>query len=261
MDLIRAQILAEIVYRTPEGIPMLSTFDEIKSSTQERISYEMGKKYDHLRLWLEEYKQSRSGELDYFISILFGEVLSQPGYTFHDSFDAGQVTAHLVDSIRRFRKETGEYLTEDGTSLGKEYISMVNEGIIAAQYLPRWQVQEEDAVFIAPAYTFLINNYPVDVQFWLDIGNYTWAQRLYQPITQPYVLSRNWEPDQTWTDVDEVSTTDAELSGLVYGLLNRCRRKVCLGMSEFNEQGFEQRGPLLQAFNKILQESELGISE
>jgi hypothetical protein len=190
---------------------------------------------------------------DYFISIVFGEVLSQPGYGFHDSFDSGQITAHLVDSIRRFRKETGEYITEDGTPLGKEYISMVNEGILAAQFLPRWQVQEEDAVFIAPAYTFLINNYPVDIQFWLDIGNYTWAQRLYQPITHPYVLSRNWDQNKPWTDTEEVETGEEVLYGLVFGLLNRCRRKICLGLSVFNERGFGQRGPLLQAFHRILQ--------
>jgi hypothetical protein len=253
LDLIRAKILTEIVYRIRDGIPWLSTFDEMIPSTQERISYVLGEKYDHLRLWLEEYKQSRSGELDYFISILFGEVLSQPGYGFHDNFDMGQVTAHLVESIHYFRKETGENLSADGIPLGKEYIEMVNEGVLAAQYLPRWRAQEENAVFIAPAYTFLVNNYPVDIQFWLDVGNSTWAQRLYQPLTHPYVLSRNWEAKKTWTDVEEVETGEQVLYGLVFGLLNRCRRKIYLGLSEYNEQGYEQRGPLLQAFHRILQ--------
>jgi hypothetical protein len=194
--------------------------------------------------------------LDYFISILFGEVLSQPGYGFHDNFDAGQITAHLVDSIKNFRRETSEFLARDGTPVGKEYIEMINEGLLASQYLPRWQSQEEDAVFVAPAYTFLINNYPVDVQFWLDIGNYTWAQRLFQPLTHPYVLSRNWEEAKPWTDAEEVETGEEVLTGLVFGLLNRCRHKICLGLSEFNEQGFEQRGPLLQAFHRILQSLE-----
>jgi hypothetical protein len=253
LDLIRAKILADIVYRDHDGIPSLTPFDQIIPSTQERISYVLGEKYDHLRLWLQEYQQSGPIELDHFISRLFGEVLSQPGYGFHSSFDKGQVTANLVDSIRKFRRVVGESMAETGTDLGKEYIQMVQDGIIAAQYLPSWQAQEENAVFIAPAYTFLISNYPVKMQFWLDIGNYSWAERLYQPLTHPYVLSRNWQFGKVWTDTQEIETNEQVLYALVFGLLNRCRQKVFLGLSQYNEQGYEQRGPLLQAFHRILQ--------
>jgi hypothetical protein len=253
MDLIRAKILADIIYRVRDGIPTLFAFDQIIPSAQERISFLLGEKYDHLRLWLEEYHQSSPAELDQFIRMLFGEVLSQPGYGFHFNFDMGQVTANLVESIRKFRKVAGENLAKVGIPLGKKYIEMVHDGIIAAQYIPRWQAQHEDAVFIAPAYTFLINNYPVDIQFWLDVGNRSWAERLYQPLTHPYVLSRNWTKNKIWTDAEEVETSEQGLYALVYGLMNRCRRKVYLGLTEYNEQGYEQRGPLLQAFHRILQ--------
>jgi hypothetical protein len=253
LDLIRAKILADIVYRVRDGIPTLSPFDQIIPAAQERISYVLGEKYEKIRLCLEEYQQSGSVELDYFISRLFGEVLSQPGYGFHFSFDKGQVTANLVDSIRKFRRVVGEDLEETGIDLGKEYIEMVRDGVIAALYVPSWQNQDQNAVFIAPAYTFLINNYPVDVQFWLDVGNRSWSERLYQPLTHPYVLSRNWLADNIWTDTEEVETGEQVLYALVFGLLNRCRRKIYLGLSEYNEQGYEQRGPLLQAFHRILQ--------
>jgi hypothetical protein len=253
LDLIRAKILADIVYRDRGGVPSLSPFDQIIPSTQERISYVFGERYDHLRLWLEDYRQAGPLELDHFISRLFGEVLSQPGYGFHSSFDKGQVTANLVDSIRKFRRVVGDSLAEVGTDLGKEYITMVHDGVIAAQYLPSWQIQAEQAVFIAPAYTYLISNYPVDVQFWLDVGSHTWAERLFQPLTHPYVLNRNWNTSSVWTDTQEVETGEQALYTLVFGLLNRCRSKIFLGLSEYNEQGYEQRGPLLQAFHRILQ--------
>jgi hypothetical protein len=253
LDLIRAKILADIVYRLRDGAPTLSPFDQIVPATQARISYIIGEKYERLRVWLEEYRQSGLGELDHFISRLFGEVLSQPGFGFHFSFDYGQVTANLVDSIRNFRRVVGDSLEEAGADVGKVYIQMAIDGVIAAQYIPSWQTQEEDAVFIAPAYTYLISNYPVDVQFWLDVGNRSWAERLYQPLTHPYVLSRNWFPGKVWTDVEEVEIGDQVLYALVSGLLNRCRRKIYLGLSEYNEQGYEQRGPLLQAFHRILQ--------
>jgi hypothetical protein len=253
LDLIRARLLTEIVYRDQAGEPVLHPFDQIIPSTQERISYVFGEKYDHLRLWLEEYRQSEPAELDLFISRLFGEVLSQPGYGFHSSFDMGQVTANLVDSIRKFRRVTGDNLAEAGVDLNREYMEMVHDGVIAAQYLPGWQTQMENAVFIAPAYTYLVNNYPVEVQFWLDVGSNSWSERLFQPLTHPYVLSRNWKTGKVWSDSDEVETSEQVLVALVSGLLRRCRSRVYLGLSEYNEQGYEQRGPLLQAFHRILQ--------
>jgi hypothetical protein len=253
LDLIRAKILTDIVYRVRDGIPRLNTFGQIIPSTQERITFHLGEKYDHLRLWLEEYHQSSPADLDHFISMLFGEVLSQPGYGFHLNNVMSQVAANLIQSIRKFRKVAGKSIDEVRIPLGKEYIDMVHDGVIAAQYIPSWQIQEQEAVFIAPAYTFLINNYPVEIQFWLDVGNRSWAERMFQPLTHPYVLSRNWIDKKIWTDVEEVKAGDQVLYALVLGLLNRCRRKIYLGISEFNEQGYEQRGPLLQAFHRVLQ--------
>ena len=48
-----------------------------------------------------------------------------------------------------------------------------------------------------------MSNRPVEVQFWLDVGSRGWSERLYQPLTHPYVLSRGWQPGRPWTDADE----------------------------------------------------------
>ena len=76
--------------------------------------------------------------------------------------------------------------------IGKEYLLMVQDGVIAAQYMRSWQAREGGAVLLAPAYTFLMSNYPVDYQFWLDAGSSGWFERLFQPLTHPYVLGRGW---------------------------------------------------------------------
>jgi len=44
------------------------------------------------------------------------------------------------------------------------------------------------------------------------------------------------------------------MSRLIGGLLRRCRERVYLGLAELGESGFEQRGELLRAFQKVLQE-------
>jgi hypothetical protein len=129
---------------------------------------------------------------------------------------------------------------------------MVQDGVIAAQYVRSWRLQPEDVVLLAPAYTFLMSNRPVDYQFWLNVGGRGWWERLYQPLTHPYVLSRHWPRDKVWTDADEHETRQEALYRLTQGLLRRCRRKVYLGLSELGEQGNEQKGPLLQAIQRVL---------
>ncbi len=252
MDLVRAQLLSEIVFRVQKGTPVLSSFDLIQPQIQERITYRLGERYERLRLWLETVRQGGDEEFDHFLSRLFGELLSQPGFGFHESYSAGEVTANLIESVQKFRWVAGETLAELGVPLGKEYLLMVQDGVIAAQYIRSWQPQPTDAVLLAPAYTFLMNNRPVEVQFWLDVGSRGWSERLYQPLTHPYVLSRSWQVGQLWTDANEVEAGRQALYCLALGLLRRCRRGIYLGLSDLGEGGYEQRGPLLQAFQQVL---------
>jgi hypothetical protein len=105
---------------------------------------------------------------------------------------------------------------------------------------------------VAPAYTFLMMNRPVTAQFWLDIGSNAWHQRLAQPLTHADVMTREWEPGRIWTDVDEVETSRQAMARVVSGLLHRCRERVYICLAELGESGFEQRGELLRAFQRVL---------
>jgi hypothetical protein len=255
-DLIRAQLLTEIVYRPP--FDTLRSFDEIKPEMQERITYALGERFTTLRIWLEDYRPSAPQPLDFFLRRLFGEVLSQPDYGFHSNMDAVRVASSLIESIKKFRQVMEPTMTdlsgfENLTGLGKEYIAMLEDGVIAAQYLESWRSENNETVLVAPAHTFLMMNRPVAVQFWLDPGSSGWAQRLSQPLTHPYVLSRHWEAGRVWTDSDEVNAETESLARLAGGLLSRCREKVILALADLGETGYEQRGSLLRAFQKVLQ--------
>ena len=257
LDLVRAQLLAEIIYRSREL--RLSTFDEISEDVQERITFLVGVRYTTIRDWLLAYREGEELPFDHFLRKLFGEVLSQPGFGFHTDFDSVRVASSLVESVRNFRQSIeSTYLYQaDGArfpQLGKEYIQMLQDGVIAASYLEGWRTQNKDAVLVAPAHTFIMLNRPVTAQFWLDVGSSGWHQRLAQPITHPYVLTREWDASQgrMWTDSDEVETGRASLARLVSGLLHRCRDRVYLCLAELGESGFEQRGDLLRAFQRVL---------
>lgn len=256
-DLIRAQLLTDIVYRQKDL--RLSTFEEIKPEAQERITYSLGEKFTTLRNWLEEYKSAQPLPLDFFLRKLFGEVISQPGFGFHDQLDSVRVASSLIESIKKFRNAMEpSYVNMDSPSfdLGREYLAMLDDGVIAAQYLESWKSENKDAVLVAPAHTFLMMNRPAAIQFWLDPGSNGWSQRLAQPLTQPYVLSRQWEAGRIWMDTDEVQAETEALARLVGGLLSRCREKVYLAISDLGESGMEQRGSLLKAFQKVIANNE-----
>jgi len=280
MDLVRAQLLADIAYRTRDGIPTLTSFAEIEPAMQERITFLLGGRYEGLRTWIGAHtvpvdqswdppvragmvrgdRSRRRVELDHFLSRLFGELLSQPGYGFHGSYDAGEQTAKVIESARKFRQvmaATGEGDSSppggrSASTLGQEYIELVRDGVVAAQYVRSWQRQAEDAVLIAPAYTFLMSNMAVDHQFWLDVGANGWWERLNQPLTHPYILSRRWEQGHQWTDLEEYFARQEAMAELVIGLLHRCRRQIHLALSELSEAGSDQRGALLRTVQHVL---------
>jgi hypothetical protein len=253
VDLVRSQLLAEAVYSNRSKKPALKPFDQVSLPLRERITYSLGKRYDRLLDWLGNYMEGEVVPLDHFISRLFGEVLSQPGFGFHGRLSVGEISANLVDSIQNFRW-MNEGILENYNQIGRQYLSMLQEGVIAAQYIRSWQLMDDDAVLLAPAYTFLMRNRPVDYQFWLDVGSQGWHERVYQPLTHPYVLNRNWPLGKYWTDMDEVETSRESLYRLVSGLFRRCRKSVILSISELSEAGFENEGLLIRALQAVYQE-------
>jgi superfamily I DNA/RNA helicase len=255
IDLIRAQLLSEYVYRSSDGKVDLLSFDQVSPEVQERITYLIGNRYERLRNWLYEYRLQPVEELDHFISRLFGEVLSQPGYKFHNDHNTGQITANLIESVQKFRWVAEDTLIKEKIPVGKEYINMVKHGVIAAQYIQNWQHKSSDSVFLAPAYTFLMANQPVDFQFWLDVGSHGWYERLYQPLTHPYVLNRDWPKDKPWSHIEELAVGQDTLYRLMVGLIRRCRKGIFMGYSEYSEHGYEQRGQLLKLANRALRET------
>jgi hypothetical protein len=252
MDLVRAQLLTEIVYRRNLT---LTSFDDIKSDMQERITFTLGDRYNALRQWILAYRQETPIPLDHFFRKLFGEILSQPGFGYHHDFEAVRVAATLIESVKKFRQTMeipSSSPAQDYSQMGWEYVKMLQEGVIAASYVESWRIASKETVLIAPAYTFLMMNRPVSVQFWLDIGSSGWYERLSQPLTHPYVLSRHWPAGRTWNDADEVEASRLLLARLISGLLHRCKDRIYLGLAEIGESGFEQRGELLRAFQKLL---------
>ena len=141
----------------------------------------------------------------------------------------------------------------DWSEARHEYFQLIDQGLLATLAPQSWQDEETDAVFLSPAITFLLRDRIVKHQIWLDVGSAAWSDRLEQPLTHPYVLRRDWKSGEVWTDELEGSARRERLHHVATGLLRRCSTKIHLGIAELGEEGFEQRGQLLDIFQRIVQ--------
>lgn len=243
-DPIRAGILTEIVLPRRDSPDLPADFAGIHISAKERITFSFGEVYTELREWLAGYAAEPPLQLEYFFSRIFGELLTRPGFGFYGDQEAGKVTANLIESARKFRQAVQGVLKADEIPL--EFIRAVDQGLISAQYLRSWEPPLEDAVTMAPAYSFLLQNRPAAVQVWLDTGSDAWFERLEQPLTHPFVLNRQWQEGEVWDDAREAQENRQALARLVQGLARRCTRQILLMHCEMGEQGYDQVGALIR---------------
>ena len=230
-------------------LPFAAASEELR----DRIPAEIADRYETLRLWLLQAPPEEP--LDLFFSRLFGEVLAHPGFGFYQNLSAARSTAVLMESFRKFRQSLNPSETLRVDQVNQDFARMIQDGVISAQYLDEWQSEEDQRVLISPALSFLSSGRRVDYQVCLSIGSTGWYERLEQPLTQPYVLSRQWPAGKKWTAEEEKRVSLEILDSLLDGLLSRCNKGVILGLSEFGQNGQEEKGMLLIKIQSLLRQA------
>lgn len=251
LDIIRADLIVQTLITKDQGSSFLRSFDAISSAEmQQRITFSYGEKIEAIRAWLAEYCSIDPQPLDVFLSRLFGELFSQNGFGFFNNFEAASRSDQLINAVRSFRQFLTNVFMRDEISVGIDFIKTIEAGLLPAVFLPD-ESSSADALLIAPAHSFLMENRSVKVQFWLDIGSLGWWERLNQPLTNPYLLRRSWNKSDLWTTALEYENNQRNMLRVVEGLLNRCLSQVVVCSVQVNERGSEQRGPLLRAFQTL----------
>ncbi len=251
LNIIRADLVTQTLFTPSRSFVGLRSFDSISSTTmQERITFAVGEKIEKIRDYLNEYQSGENQPLDIFFSRFFGELLSQKGFGLFNNMQAAESIAQLIYSVKTFRQFLGNVFSRDDISSGIEFIKTLEEGLLPSVFFPRQQ-KYDNAILIAPAHTFLMENRPVEYQFWLDIGSLGWWERLNQPLTNAYILRRDWRPGDLWTHPLDYDANQEHMQRVINGLMNRCRKKVYTYSVQVNERGSEQRGPLLKAFQML----------
>ncbi len=246
-DVIRANLLA---HNTLKEKRKLEHYYAIPVFTRDRITDIIGNQFDIALDWIEAYQQEEPLPLDIFLSRFFGEMLSQPGFGLHENVDNAALLTNLIQSIHDFRLMFAALAEEQHQDTSKMYIETLQAGLLPSTHsVP---LEDNNAVIISPAFTFLMKNRSVKYQFWLDIGNIGWWERLDQPLTHPYVLNRNWSREKRWTDAEEFQANQSALARLVQGLLDRCEEHAYLYVAGLNQAGINQSSPLLSGMQLFL---------
>ncbi|MDW8352573.1 MAG: AAA family ATPase [Anaerolineae bacterium] len=279
LDVVRAQLIADAARRAcgATGILALPVLDE--AALWDRVGATFRGPYDALRDWLTAWvvaHRARAAPLDVFWRGLMAEVLSQPGFVQSEDAAAWLACDKLIASARAFREvfEQADLASSAGdeafhesemsvlglsakpsdgkVDVGRAYIAALAQSTLAAEYVPeRAPDVSGGGVLLTPAYTYLTGEYRSRYQFWLDVNALSWHERFYQPLTHPYVLSRDWAPGRRWTDEDEQRASRDLLARVMGGLAFRCRDKIYLAASELNVAGQEERGMLARALRDL----------
>ncbi|HMN11016.1 MAG TPA: hypothetical protein PKD55_01675, partial [Bellilinea sp.] len=220
LDIGRAELLANQLFTPTAKESSFKPFSAASPPIRERVTFVFGERYDLLTAWLSNIA-AENLDLDILFTRAFGEILSQPGFTLHNELNKAHLIANLIESIQKFRDVLTSLAPMTPSALGLEYITAVETGIISAFYIADYAHDTPNEVLITPAFSFLMANRPVQHQIWLDIGSEGWWTRVYQPLTHPYVLSRNWITGSKWTDADEDKMSKDSISRIIHGLLNR----------------------------------------
>ncbi len=259
MDPIRALALADAAYSPDErglrdliDVPADSPRASRVAQTWERVGYKYQDAYDALRAWLETYKADAPQPLDQFFTTLFGTLLSRPGYAYYRRPQDARAFGRLVESCAKFRQAVQEAVA--GISgdiplkdLGREYTALVLGDVAAAEYVADRAEPDPNAILLAPAYSFLTRDVRSAYLVWADLSSEGWWHRPNQPLTHPYVLSRQWPRGRLWQDTDEQAAERESLARVLIGLAARCTQGIILASSQYGIGGEEQRGRLERA--------------
>lgn len=251
LDLARAALLVSALYHSRAGLQDAGGLD---ARLRERIGFAVVERYQELYQWLNEYIAGQPLTLDRFLSRFFDEVLCGRGFWPPENLEAHRSCSRLIESARKFRRAAPALgdLDPESPQLGRHYLEMIDQGVVAARYVERAAENEEPAVLVSSAYAYLLENHRADYHFWVDVGSPEWWRPPSQPLTNPIVLSRRWLAGQTWDMDHDLALRNRLMVRMIEGLARRCRRQVFLCASDIDSLGHSQDGPLLATALRVL---------
>ena len=237
LDPVRSALLADEIFKNQMVLPDL---DQL--GMRDRLGFDNSDKYDLFKKWVEG-KKTQELDMEHFFQLVFGELLAPLEPDEKDILACRQI----INSVKKFKKVMDSYGEFDKRELGERFIDMVLNGTLAAEVLYRPPANEEKIILATP-YTFLFSPFieKVEYMFWLDAASENWFRSTTKELTNPYILSVEWQDDQEWNDEVDQQLRKEQLIDYVQSLLSKTTKGLYLANSYLNSRGWEQEGKLLE---------------
>jgi hypothetical protein len=247
LDGVRAQLLADFAAK----ISALDHLPEIEDAALwTRVGLRHREGYRALREWLHELREPMP--LDLWWQTVFTQVLSREGFGLAGDRDAARAVAQLIASARAFREslQHSEATLPAQADMDLLYVQMVQDGMLPARYDE--EPGSEDGVLLATVQAVLTSDVRSRFQFWLDLQTSGWHERIFQPLTHPYVLAHHWPKEARWDDDDEHREAVERLADVVAGLSFRCSERIFLASSQLTISGQDGEGWMIRPLQRML---------
>ena len=255
LDPVRAALVAQSLYEP--NVPRLRDTLELTGKQVERIGEEMVNRVELLRRWLLEQGTADGRPqhpLPTFLHKLFTELLAQPEMTPVPDVQGAAVCDWLVRTAERLTEAAPAMGLVGDAAIGKAFLNGIYNGLVTADPPDMGEPPDPNGVRISTIYGFLLGEWDVQVQVWLETAATGWWDMPRQPLSNTFVLAESWQEDQQWTLEDDVRIRNELLSRVVHGLTSRCRHGVILATSELDRRGARQEGPLWRALHPLVSE-------
>jgi len=239
IDPIRSSILAEeICLEKP-----FAKFPDIEFPTLvEKIGYYNIEKYEHIKKWIQEYKDNIL-PINEFFQKVFCEILISK-----EPSDISQVK-NLIDSAQNFIESVSCF----NINASKDFLNMVARGIKASESI--FELEEKlskDAVIMTTPVNYLANSLKHKIIILTSLSSKNWSPRSIKELTNIHVLTKTWDFHEIYTEELEEKNQREYLAILIRAILKKCSHKLITFESSLSGDGYENEGLLSLYFDEIL---------
>lgn len=233
LDLIKASVLSKCAVIDGD-------IQELQEKAIIRIGANKLEKYNHLKEWVESYKQIiKDGRmpLDEFFRRAFLELLIVlPGAKENIS-----ICKNLSEAAEKFIGVLAQFDTM-GNPEEKFVIFIKSEAqdFYSLRELEQMKLNLNSLVITNP-YSFLTSNLNSKIQVWADINSSMWSPRGIKELTNTYVLRNTWDINSIYTDEIEEKNKQNNLISVIKCLMRKCKGKIYFYGSEYSINGYEQQ--------------------
>ncbi|SHK02492.1 hypothetical protein [Tepidibacter formicigenes] len=237
IDMIRSRYLtSQITKKEPYELPSI---DELPCETIGDIYLQ---KYKRLRSWIYENREIKV-DVDIFLKKLFLDILLP--------LEASKENLTACNYLINLAKEFLDYAIENNKfkkDRNKMFIDMVLRGIRVSN---TGNDEEDNVIRLWTTYSYLLGSKESKIQIWTDASSSIWHQIGIKKYYNPFIFLKE-NKDKTWEYEYENKYKVLQTNSIISRLLRKSSHTVYIFKSEFNSNGYEQKGELLEYLGEIL---------